>query len=69
MLVLSRKKNESLIIGEEIVVTVVDIRGVNVRIGVECSKDIPIHRKEVWEDIERERLIEKRKSGRENPSD
>ena len=69
MLVLSRKKDESLIIGEEIIVTVVDIRGDKVRIGVECSKDIPIHRKEVWEAIERERRIEKRKSERENPSD
>lgn len=47
MLVLSRKKNESIIIDEHIVITVVEIRGDKVRLGIEAPKEIPIHRSEV----------------------
>ena len=47
MLVLSRKKNESIIINEHIVVTVVEIRGDKVRLGIQAPKDIPIHRSEI----------------------
>lgn len=54
MLVLSRQRNESIVIGGEVkledntVVTVVDIQGGKVRLGIEASKDTPVHRKEVW---------------------
>ena len=54
MLVLSRKKNEQIVIDENIVLTVVQIRGDKVRIGIEAPKDIPIHRKEVHEAMKRE---------------
>ncbi len=53
MLVLSRKKGESVIIRENIVVTVVDIRGDKVRLGIEAPKDVPVHRREVYDAIKR----------------
>jgi len=49
MLVLSRMKDEEIIIGEgEIRVTVIEIRGNKVRLGIQAPRDIPVHRKEVW---------------------
>lgn len=51
MLVLSRKKNESIVIDNEIVVTVVEIRGDKVRLGIVAPKDTPVHREEVYEAI------------------
>lgn len=53
MLVLSRKKNETIVIRENIIVTVVDIRGDKVRLGIEAPRDIPVHRREVYEAIAR----------------
>lgn len=53
MLVLSRKKNESIVINSEIVLTVIDIRGDKVRLGVEAPKEIPVHRREVADAIAR----------------
>jgi carbon storage regulator len=47
MLVLSRKKNESIVIADCIVVTVVDVRGDKVRLGIEAPREIPVHRSEV----------------------
>lgn len=54
MLVLSRKKNESIVINDNIVITVIDIRGDKVRLGVEADKQIPVHRQEVFAAIQRE---------------
>lgn len=54
MLVLSRKKNESIIINNNITVVVVEIRGDKVRLGIEGPKEIPVHRREVYEAIQRE---------------
>lgn len=54
MLVLSRKRDESIIIGDNIILTIVDIRGDKVRIGINAPADIPVHRQEVWEAIQRE---------------
>ncbi len=51
MLVLSRKKNESIIINDNITVMVVEIRGDKVRLGIEAPKEIPVHRREVHEAI------------------
>lgn len=51
MLVLSRRKDERIIIGDDVVITVVDIRGDKVRIGIEAPKDVPVHRQEVYEAI------------------
>lgn len=54
MLVLSRHRDESIMIGDDIVLTIVDIRGDKVRLGIEAPTDIPIHRQEVYEAIQRE---------------
>lgn len=51
MLVLSRKKNESIVINNDIVLTVVEIRGDKVRLGIVAPKDVPVHRQEVYEAI------------------
>jgi carbon storage regulator len=54
MLVLSRHRDEAIVIDGTIVVTVVDIRGDKVRLGIEAPQDIPVHRREVQEAINRE---------------
>jgi carbon storage regulator len=51
MLVLSRKKNESIVINNDILITVVEIRGDKVRLGIVAPKDVPVHRQEVYEAI------------------
>jgi carbon storage regulator len=56
MLVLSRQRDESIIIGDNIVVTIVDIRGDKVRLGIQAPGEIPVHRREVYEAIQRENL-------------
>ena len=53
MLVLSRKKNEQIIIGDGIVITVVDVRSDKVRIGIEAPAHVPVHRHEVYLDIQK----------------
>jgi carbon storage regulator len=53
MLVLSRKANESIVINDDIVITVVQIRGDKVRLGVEAPKEVPVHRREVYDAIKR----------------
>ena len=53
MLVLSRKKNVSIIINDDITIVVVEIRGDKVRLGVEAPKEVPVHRNEVYEAIRR----------------
>ena len=51
MLVLSRQRDESIIIGDNIIITVVDIRGDKVRLGIQAPETIPVHRQEVYEAI------------------
>ena len=51
MLVLSRKNNESIVINDDIVITIVEIRGDKVRLGIVAPKDVPVHRQEVYEAI------------------
>ncbi len=54
MLVLSRHRDESIMIGDNVVVTIVDIRGDKVRLGIDAPNEIPVHRQEVYEAIQRE---------------
>ncbi|QDU08460.1 hypothetical protein V202x_18290 [Gimesia aquarii] len=54
MLVLSRKKNEKIVIDENIIITIVEIRGDKVRLGIEAPRDVPIHRSEVYDAIQNE---------------
>lgn len=54
MLVLSRHRDESIMIGDNIVITIVDIRGDKVRLGIQAPTNVPVHREEVYEAIKRE---------------
>lgn len=51
MLVLSRKSNEAIVINDDIVITIVEIRGDKVRLGIVAPKDVPVHRQEVYDAI------------------
>ena len=51
MLVLSRKKNESIVIRDDIVVTVLEVLGDRVRLGIDAPKEVPVHRQEVFQAI------------------
>ena len=59
MLVLSRYKDQSIYIGDDIIITVVDVRGDRVRIGIDAPADVPVHRQEIYEAIRREQKGEK----------
>jgi len=65
MLVLSRKKNESIIINDDITIVVVEIRGDKVRLGVEAPKEIPVHRREVYDAIRRNEAADADKAASE----
>jgi carbon storage regulator len=56
MLVLSRKKNESIVINDDITLVVIEIRGDKVRLGIEAPKSVEVHRREVYEAIQRHNL-------------
>ena len=55
MLVVGRKQDESIMIGDDIEIVIVDVRGDKVRIGINAPKDIPVHRKEIYDAIQREK--------------
>jgi carbon storage regulator len=57
MLVLSRKKNESIVINNDITIVVVEIRGDKVRLGIEAPKEVPVHRREVYDAIKRNEAV------------
>ncbi len=61
MLVLTRKREEQIVIADNIVITVIEIRGGKVRLGIQAPAEIPVHRKEVYEAIQR--IKEKEASG------
>lgn len=54
MLVLSRKRDESIVINDDIVITIVEVRGDKVRLGIQAPRDVPVHRQEVRDAILRE---------------
>lgn len=55
MLVLSRQKDESIMIGDDVEITIVDVRGDKVRLGINAPKQISVHRREVYDAIQREK--------------
>ena len=63
MLVLSRQRDETIVIGDDIEITIVDIRGEKVRVGISAPSHISVHRKEVYEAIKRENEAAGDKSG------
>lgn len=73
MLVLSRKKNESIVINDDITIVVVEIRGDKVRLGIDAPKEVPVHRREVFDAIRRSEQAAKEKASKvdaaEKPGD
>jgi len=59
MLVLSRQKDESIMIGDDVEITIVDIRGNKVRLGITAPRHISVHRREIYDSIQREKKEEK----------
>lgn len=68
MLVLSRKKDEKIVIGDQITLMVIDIRGDKVRLGIEAPKDVAVHRQEVYEAIQKEMEMESEPKNEMNDS-
>jgi len=58
MLVLSRRKNESIMVGEEIEIVITDVRSDRVRLGISAPKHVPVHRKEIYDAIQRKKPCE-----------
>lgn len=69
MLVLSRRKNESIVINNDITIVVVEIRGDKVRLGIEAPKHVPVHRHEVFEAIRRGQVEEDATSSSQTSDD
>ena len=63
MLVLSRQRDETIMIGDDVEITVVDIRGEKVRLGINAPPHIPVHRKEVYDAIKREQMANPKTAG------
>ena len=57
MLVLSRKKDESIVINDDISIVVLEIKGDKVRLGIEAPKEIPVHRREIYDTIKKHNLL------------
>ena len=55
MLVLSRQRDESIMIGDDVEITIVDVRGDKVRLGITAPREIPVHRREIYDTIQREK--------------
>ena len=65
MLVLSRQKDESIMIGDDVEITIVDVRGDKVRLGITAPRKIPVHRREVYDAIQREKSEKSEKQPQE----
>ena len=68
MLVLSRQRDESIMIGDDVEITIVDVRGDKVRLGITAPKQIPVHRREIYDAIQREKAQKAEAEG-ENQSE
>jgi len=56
MLVLARKVNESIMIGDDIEIVIIDIKGDQVKLGIKAPKSVAVHRKEIYEEIQKENI-------------
>jgi carbon storage regulator len=59
MLVLSRQRDESIMIGDDVEIIIVDVRGDKVRLGITAPKSVPVHRREIYDAIQREKTDKK----------
>jgi carbon storage regulator len=59
MLVLSRQRDESIMIGDDVEIIIVDVRGDKVRLGITAPKSVPVHRREIYDAIQREKADKK----------
>ena len=59
MLVLSRQRDESIMIGDDVEIIIVDVRGDKVRLGITAPKSVPVHRREIYDAIQREKTDNK----------
>ena len=66
MLVLSRQRDESIMIGDDVEIIIVDVRGDKVRLGITAPKEIPVHRREIYDAIQREKNEKKQASEPDN---
>jgi carbon storage regulator len=70
MLILTRRVGETLMIGDDVTVTVLGVKGNQVRIGVNAPKDVSVHREEIYERIKKEQQLQQQGlSGVENPDE
>jgi len=69
MLVLSRQRDESIVIGDDIEIVIVDVRGDKVRLGITAPKHIPVHRREIYDAIQREKKEKKAQEQSENAAE
>ena len=65
MLVLSRQRDESIMIGDDVEIVIVDVRGDKVRLGITAPKSIPVHRREIYDAIQREKAAAKQAESQE----
>ena len=68
MLVLSRQKDESIMIGDEVEITIVDVRGDKVRLGINAPRSIAVHRREIYDAIQREKAAKAKAATSETKS-
>ncbi len=66
MLVLSRQRDESIMIGDNVEIIIVDVRGDKVRLGITAPKEIPVHRREIYDAIQREKRQKKETQEKES---
>jgi carbon storage regulator len=57
MLVLTRKKNESIVIGDDVTITIVEVRGDQVKLGINAPKNVSVHREEIYLEIQKENQL------------
>ena len=69
MLVLSRQRDESIMIGDDVEIIIVDVRGDKVRLGITAPKDIPVHRREIYDAIKREKDLNAQSKEQEKNAD
>ena len=67
MLVLSRQRDESIMIGDDVEIIIVDVRGDKVRLGITAPKEIPVHRREIYDAIQREKAEKKQAPKEQSP--